>query len=233
MKCLLLASNSTNPGSGYLDHLEEDIVRHFRDSSSISFIPYAISDADGYATEAERRFAELGLRLTSVHRSDPPRHALATTDGVFVGGGNSFRLVDRVIRFGLADEIRSLVEAGVPYLGASAGSNIACPTIMTTNDMPIVEPPTFQGLGLVGFQINPHYVDRDPDTPHGGETREQRIAEFHEEQALPVVGLREGSWLAIRAGEVELRGALPARVFRRGSPPAEVQPGPIRDLELG
>lgn len=227
MMRVVLASNSTNPGGGYLDHLEDEILTHFGNCHRLCFIPYALHDLDRYAATAERRFADFGLKLSSVHRSSVPCDALAGADGVFVGGGNSFRLLDRAVRLGLMEPIRALVLGGTPYLGTSAGSNLACPTIMTTNDMPIVEPPTFRALGLVGFQINPHYVDRDPDIPHGGETRAQRIAEFHEEQSLPVIGLREGSWLVVAEQSIELRGTLSALIFRQRMPPTEVKPGPV------
>lgn len=154
-----------------------------------------------------------------------------SADGVFVGGGNSFRLLKRLYETGLVEGIRQVVRRGDPYMGASAGSNVACPTIKTTNDMPIVEPPTLEGLGLIRFQMNPHYVDRDPDVPHGGETREQRIAEFHEENTAPVIGLREGSWLLVGADGVTLAGVKTARLFLIGEPPVELDPGPIA-LEL-
>ncbi len=227
MTRLLLASNSTNPGSGYLDHLSDAMIEHFAESKRVAFVPYALHDPDGYAEAAMSRFADLGLQLLSVHTSPTPSVALLESDGVFVGGGNTFRLLDRMTALSLIGPIRALVRSGVPYMGTSAGSNVACPTIMTTNDMPIVEPPSFRAMGLVDFQINPHYVDRDPDTPHGGEKRQQRIREFHEENATPVIGLREGSWLSVQDDGIELRGPNPARLFRPAAEPRELQPGPI------
>lgn len=228
---LILASNSTNPGGEYLGHLEDAIRHHFLDSTTVAFVPYALADLDGYGTTAERKFESLGIRLESVHRHPEPAQALSAADGVFIGGGNTFRLLDRLIRHDLIEPIRDLVREGGPYMGTSAGSNVACPTIGTTNDMPIVQPPTFSALGLVSFQINPHYIERDPDTPHGGETRRQRLAEFHEENETPVVGLREGSWLEV--GErLVLRGPQPAILFRRGSEPVEIEPGAVPEQYL-
>lgn len=221
---LLLASNSTNPGGAYLDHLGEAILAHFSGAERVAFVPYALADTDAYASSAEAAFATLGIHLESVHRHRDPARALSDASGVFVGGGNTFRLLDRLIHHRLIGAIRDLVASGGGFMGTSAGSNVACPTIRTTNDMPIVEPPTFRALGLVTFQINPHFVERDPDTPHGGETRRQRLVEYHEENALPVVGLREGSWLEIR-DSVALRGPHPATLFRRGLEPVEVGPG--------
>jgi dipeptidase E len=224
-RLLILASNSTNPGGRYLGHLE-DSIRHFSDSTRVAFVPYALADLDAYSAAAEEKFESLGIRLESVHRHPEPAQALYAADGVFVGGGNTFRLLDRLIRYDLIRTIRGLVADGGPYLGTSAGSNVACPTIGTTNDMPIVQPPTFEALGLVSFQINPHYVERDPDTPHAGETRIQRLAEFHEENETPVVGLREGSWLEVREN-ITLHGPRPAILFRRGFEPKELPPGDI------
>jgi dipeptidase E len=170
------------------------------------------------------------VRLFSVHTSPDPAAALRDSDGIFVGGGNTFRLLDRMTALSLIGPIRTLAQSGVPYMGTSAGSNVACPTIMTTNDMPIVELPSFRALALVDFQINAHYVDRDPDVAHGGETRQQRIREFHEENTTPVIGLREGSWLSINEGEITLCGPNSARLFRPGEEPSELQPGSIGTL---
>lgn len=229
---LILASNSTNPGSGYLSHLEKVIRDTFKMRGKVAFVPYAIADLDGYATVAEDKFKSLGVELVSIHRDADPTKALTTAEGVFVGGGNTFRLLDRLIRYDLIQPIRELVANGGPYMGTSAGSNVACPTIQTTNDMPIVHPRTFAALDLVPFQINPHYVERDPDTAHGGETRTQRLAEFHEENATPVIGLPEGSWLAVDR-TLSLYGPSPATLFRRGMQPTEIRPGVIPEEYLG
>jgi dipeptidase E len=222
---LLLISNSTSPGEGYLDHCEAEIISMAHHLDTVAFVPYALHDVDRYAGLAEERFSKMGLRAVSIHRSANPKSAVAGAPAFFVGGGNTFRLLDRLARGGLLEPIRSAVAEGAVYMGASAGANLACPTIATTNDMPIVEPPTFRALGLVPFQINPHYVDRDPDVAHGGETREQRIAEYHEEQQSTVIGLREGSMLRVDDERVVLAGTRPARIFEHGHPPREVAPG--------
>lgn len=229
---LLLISNSTNPGEGYLDHCAGRISSVLGDAGPVAFVPYASGDLDGYAAAARERFARMGHELFSVHEAGDPGASLGSAGAVFVGGGNTFRLLDRLHRLGLVEAIRTRVGAGAVYMGASAGSNVACPTIKTTNDMPIVEPPTLASLALVPFQINPHYVDRDPDAAHGGETREQRIREFHEENAAPVVGLREGSMLLVDGRSMRLLGRSPARLFERDRPPREVAPGEPLDSLL-
>ncbi len=232
MSRLLLISNSTNPGGSYLGHCASDLTAFLDGHGDLAFVPYALHDLDGYATQAERRFAELGLRLRSVHREADPAAALSSADGVFVGGGNTFRLLARAAALGLLDAIRAVVRRGGAYVGTSAGTNLACPTIRTTNDMPIVEPPSFDALGLVPFQVNPHYVDRDPDVAHGGETREDRIREFHEENDAIVVGLREGAMLHVEGDTVLLRGSTQARIFSPGAPPTEAAPGSLLDWLL-
>ena len=147
------------------------------------------------------------------------------TDAIFIGGGNTFRLLKTLYDLDLIDVIRERVDAGMPYIGSSAGSNMACPTIKTTNDMPIVQPPSFNALGLISFQINPHYLDPDPNSRHMGETREERIIQFLEENETPVVGLREGAMLRIENGGTILKGSTGARIFRRGFDPVEISPG--------
>lgn len=229
VKRLLLISNSTQHGGGYLDHCAAEI-RDFLDRGSeaverVLFVPYALHHRDGYAAKARERFRAMGLGMDSVHEADDPVAAVERAGAVFVGGGNTFRLVDRLQALGLVEPLRQRVAAGMPYSGASAGSNLACPTLCTTNDMPIVEPSSFETLGLVPFQINPHYLDPDPASTHQGETREQRITEYLEEADRVVVGLREGSMLRIEGDEVELKGTTGARVFRRGRDPEEVRPG--------
>jgi dipeptidase E len=221
---LLLLSNSTVHGAGYLDHAEAEIRAHFEGVGAILFVPFALHDRDGYAAKAADRFARMGLRLTSVHQAPDPVGAVEQADGVFIGGGNTFRLLAELHRQRLLAPIRARVAAGMPYLGSSAGSNVACPTIMTTNDMPIVYPPSFQALNLVPFQINPHYLDPDPGSRHMGETRETRLREFHEENTAPVAGLREGAMLQVTDGAVVLAGTTGMRVFRRGTEPVEARP---------
>jgi len=227
---LLLISNSTLHGSGYLDHAESEIRSFLGDAKRVLFVPYALFDRDKYATNAQQRFQKMGYELTSVHMAENPVTAVNETDAVFIGGGNTFRLLKALYEFDLIEAIRKRVSNGMPYIGSSAGSNVAAPTIKTTNDMPIVQPPTFNALGLVSFQINPHYLDPDPNSKHMGETREERIVQFLEESDTPVVGLREGAMLRVENGETILRGSTGARIFRRGMQPSEILPGARLDI---
>lgn len=231
---LLLVSNSTLYGGGYLDHCAGAIVAFLGPSlSRVMFVPYALFDRDGYAAKARRRFEAMGYALDSVHDwPGGPAAAVDSAEALFIGGGNTFRLVDALWRHELIEPIRRRVQAGLPYVGTSAGTNVACPSIRATNDMPIVQPPSFSSLGLVPFNINPHYQDPVPGSTHMGETREQRIAEFHEENPQPVVGLREGAWLLVRDAIVVLDGANGARLFRRGEAPAELATGARLDFLL-
>lgn len=224
---LLLISNSTLYGSGYLDHCAAAIERILQpDVSRVLFIPYALFDRDLYAARARQRFARMGFALDSIHdTAGSPATAVERAEAIFVGGGNTFRLLDALWSNDLIEPISRRVRGGVPYIGSSAGSNVACVTIKTTNDMPIVRPPTFDALNLVAFNINPHYLDPIPGSTHMGETREERIAQFHEENLPPVVGLREGAWLRVDDGAVVLEGSTGARLFRRGQPPEEHAPG--------
>jgi dipeptidase E len=221
---ILLISNSTLYGSGYLDHAETEIRSFLGDVKNVLFVPYALFDRDKYATTAKQRFERMGYELSSVHLAADPVQALNKTDAVFIGGGNTFRLLKALQEFGLLGPIRQRVAAGMPYIGSSAGSNVATPTIRTTNDMPIVQPPSFEALGLVPFQINPHYLDPDPNSKHMGETREERLLQFLEENDSTVLGLREGAILRIENGDVSLRGSTGARIFRKGMEPVEVMP---------
>lgn len=233
MARLLLASSSNVHGTGYLDHLETWLLRLFAGRRRVLFVPYALADRDGYAAKARARFEDFGLALDSIHELRDPRAAAAAAEGFFVGGGNTFRLIDTLQREGLIEVLAARVRAGAPYLGTSAGSNAACPTLKTTNDMPIVEPASFAALDLVPFQINAHYQDPDPTSTHKGETREQRIAEFHEENALPVLGLREGALCDIDGARMTLAGLRGARLFRRGRAPEEFAPGADLSFLLG
>jgi dipeptidase E len=166
----------------------------------------------------------MGYGLVSLHEATDPRRAIEEAEAIFCGGGNTFRLLKTLLELDLLPLIRRRVAQGTVYAGASAGSNLACPTIRTTNDMPIVEPASLDALGLVGFQINPHYLDPPPASTHMGETREARIREFHEENETPVVGLREGAILRVEGPSVLLKGVAGARIFRRGQEPLEVAP---------
>jgi len=222
---VLLISNSTLHGSGYLDHAESEIRSFLGDAKRVLFVPYALFDRDKYAANARQRFQKMGFELTSIHTAENPIAAVNETDAVFIGGGNTFRLLKALYEFELIEPIRKRVSEGMPYIGSSAGSNVAAPTIKTTNDMPIVQPPSFNALALVSFQINPHYLDPDPNSKHMGETREERIIQFLEENDTPVVGLREGAILRIENGEMILRGTTWARIFRKGMETIEISPG--------
>ena len=225
MSRLLLISNSTLHGSGYLDHAEAEIRDFLGDVKRVLFVPFALYDRDAYAATARDRFARMGYELSSLHEAGDPLRAVADTQAIFVGGGNTFRLLKTLYDRELLTPIRQRVANGMPYVGSSAGSNIAAPTIKTTNDMPIVQPPSFDALGLVSFQINPHYLDPDRNSKHMGETREKRLQEFLEENDTPVLGLREGAIARCENGRITLKGSTGARIFRRGLDPVETLPG--------
>jgi dipeptidase E len=231
---LLLISSSRLYGSGYLDHCAEAIASFLSPSvARVTFIPYAVHDRDGYTAKVRDRFHAMNFALESIHDAEEgPVRAIENAEALFIGGGNTFRLIDALWRNSLIEPIRRRALAGMPYLGASAGTNVACVSIRTTNDMPIVQPPLFAALNLVPFNINPHYLDPIAGSTHMGETREQRIAEFHEENDPPVVGLREGAWLLVEERVVRLQGSAGARLFRRGAPPEEVPVGARLDFLL-
>lgn len=225
MTRLLLLSNSTSFGAAYLDHAVAAILETLGPSRSLLFVPYALHDREAYVAKVRARLGREGVLISGLEEGTGAAAQVAGAEAILVGGGNTFRLLDALQRGGLVDPIRRRVLAGAPYIGSSAGTNIAAPTIRTTNDMPIVEPRSLGALGLVPFQINPHYVDADPSSRHMGETREERIREFLEENATPVVGLREGAWLCVEGARATLGGAAGARVFERGRAPVELAPG--------
>ena len=221
---LVLISTSTVFGTRYLEHAYPELRDAFEGVARVLFIPHALQDRDGYAAKARPAFEEMGFGFDSLHEASDPRRAVEKAEAIFCGGGNTFRVLKTLGDMGLLPLIRRRVAEGMVYSGASAGSNLACPTIRTTNDMPIVEPPSFDALALVPFQINPHYLDPVPGSTHMGETRETRIREFHEENETPVVGLREGAILRVEGESVLLKGVAGARLFRRGLEPVEVTP---------
>jgi dipeptidase E len=223
-KRLLLISNSTLHGSGYLDHAEKEIRDFLGPIRRVLFAPFALHDREAYVVMARQRLKAMGYGLDSVHEATDPKQSVAAAEAVFIGGGNTFRLLKSLYDFGLLGPIRRKVSEGMPYLGSSAGSIVAGPTLKTTKDMPIVQPPSFDALGLVGFQISPHYLDPDPNSTHMGETQEERINQFLEENDAPVVGLREGTMLRVEQGSILLKGTTAARVFRRGHLPIEIGP---------
>lgn len=189
---------------------------------TLAFVPFALQDHTGYTAKVRERLERLGVDVTQVEG----RGDVEAAESIFIGGGNTFRLLAALYARDLLGIIRDRVRNhGIPYIGSSAGTNVATPSIKTTNDMPIVYPPSFDALALVSFQINPHYLDPDPGSTHKGETREDRIREFHEENETPVIGLREGAMLRVEEGSTLLAGDRPARLFRRGAVPLELEPG--------
>ena len=222
---LLLISSSLVHGYGYLDHPEPDIKRHLAGKKRVACVPFAAFDHAAYTAQVSERFGRMGFEIVPIEQ-------LERADAIFVGGGNTFRLLKKLYDRNLLETIRERVRAGMPYIGSSAGSVITAPTIRTTNDMPIVEAKSLNSLGLIPFQINGHYLDPDPASTHKGETREERIREFHEENTTPVVGLREGTMLLADDNSTTLLGLKNARIFRRGQEPVEVPPGTRIDVYL-
>ncbi len=222
---LLLVSSSTIHGRGYLDHVADALVAFLSGVKTLTFVPYALADRDGYSASVRERFARLGIEVLSVHQAPDPRAAIRAAEAVFIGGGNTFRLLKWLQDEGLLGPIRDRAAEGMPYVGSSAGTNVAAPSIRTTNDMPIVPTANFLALGLVPYQINPHYLDPDPASTHKGETREERLLQYLEESPVPVVGLREAAFLSVEKGVSHLLGERGARGFRRGSPPFEIETG--------
>lgn len=232
MRDLLLLSNSTSFGGGYLDHAMPAIRELLGAARTILFVPFALNDHSAYTGTVRERFARERIEVEPLTPDAGGASGLDAAEAVFVGGGNTFRLIDGLERAKLLDPLRRRALEGMPYLGSSAGSVIAAPTLKTTNDMPIVEPASFVALGLVPFQINAHYIDADPSSRHMGETREQRIREFLEENDQAVVGLREGAWIRVEGASCRLGGTAGARVFRRSRDPVEVSPGSPLDAAL-
>jgi len=230
---LLLLSNSTAPGMGFLEHAIDAIRAVLGDRASLLFVPFASSDPGAYTSVMRSALARAGIEVTSLHQASDPTAAVAVAEAVFVGGGNSFRLLRALTALGVLEPLRQAAEAGVPYLAASAGANLACPTIRTTNDMPIVEPGSLAALGLIPFQLNPHYLDPDPLSTHQGETRPKRIEEFLEENDVPVLGLREGAWLEVSGARAHLSGRATGRLFRRHADPVDIPVGADLSYLLG
>ena len=228
MKNLVIASTSTVFGGDYLDYLLAEMTELYEETEEVIFIPYARPGGithDEYTEKAATTFEKTGKKLIGLHTFKDPVEALKNAKGAFTGGGNTFVLVNALYRLGLMQTLREAIFNGLPYMGTSAGSNICGVSMQTTNDMPIVYPPSFKTLGVIPFNLNPHYLDPDPSSKHMGETRETRIAEFHTLNTVPVVGLREGSWLRVKDDEIILKGELEARVFEQGKKPYEVEPG--------
>jgi len=235
-KNLLLISNSTLHGSGYLDHCADEIKKLLgKNIKNVLFVPYARPGGmthDEYTKVACDRFEKIGYKISGIHEYDDPVEAVANAEAIFIGGGNTYVLLNGAFKAGIIEIIRKRVSEGMPYIGTSAGSNVATRSIKTTNDMPIVYPPSFDALNLVDFNINPHYLDPDPNSKHMGETRETRIKEFHFYNKDYVVGLREGAMLHVTDDSIILKGTTGARVFKNNDEPKEFKPGDKLDFLL-
>jgi dipeptidase E len=227
MKKLIIASTSTVHGGTYLDYLLASLENHFKDCGEILFIPYARPGGishDDYTAHVRLAFSKINKTVKGLHEFDDPIVAIQKAEGIFTGGGNTFLLVTQLYENKVMEILAQTVENGTPYLGTSAGSNITGLTMQTTNDMPIIYPPSFRTLGLLPFNLNPHYLDPDTNSKHMGETRETRIKEFHAFNNIPVLGLREGSWLEVTGDKIILKGNLTARLFQQNTTPEELSP---------
>ncbi|APG61254.1 dipeptidase PepE [Christiangramia salexigens] len=224
----ILASTSTLHNQDYLEYLIPHIKELYKNAEEVLFIPYARPGGislDEYTAKANEAFAKAGLKLKGIHEFRDPAKAVENAEGIFTGGGNTFLLVSELYRNKIMNLIKTVVLDGTPYMGTSAGTNITGLTMQTTNDMPIIYPPSFKTIGLVPFNINPHYLDPDPNSEHKGETRETRIKEFHGLNSQPVIGLREGSWIELVGNKITLKGNLPARLFEKDKLPYEIESG--------
>jgi dipeptidase E len=227
MKNIIIASTSTLHGGDYLDYLLPELQTFFSNVKELLFIPYARPSGishDDYTKKVSEAFDKINILVKGIHEFENPVEAIENAEGIFTGGGNTFLLVSQLYKNNVIDALEKVVKNGTPYLGTSAGSNICGLTMNTTNDMPIVYPPSFRTLGFVSFNINPHYLDPIEGSTHMGETRETRINEFHHFNPQPVVGLREGSWLEVKGNSILLKGTLTARIFKRNEKPIEVEP---------
>lgn len=225
MKKLIIASTSTVHGSGYLEYILPTLSEFFNGVNSIVFIPYARPGGityDEYTDIARKAFAKIDINVNGIHEFDSPKTALQNAEGVFTGGGNTFELVNQIYKNDVFADLKEVVENGTRYFGTSAGSNLCGVTMMNTNDMPIVYPPSFKTLEFIPFNINAHYLDPNPDSTHMGETRETRIKEYHIFNETSVLGLREGSWLEVNGESIKLKGDLTARLFQQNKVPEEL-----------
>lgn len=225
MKKIIIASTSTLHGGDYLEYLFPELTQHFKDCKTLLFIPFArpggISHEE-YTSKVVAAFAKININIKGIHEYEDYSEAITNAEGIFTGGGNTFLLVSQLYNNKLIKTLADAVKGGIPYLGTSAGSNICGLTMQTTNDMPIIYPPSFQTLGLIPFNLNPHYLDPDVQSKHMGETRETRINEFHSFNNTAVIGLREGSWLNVKGDAIILKGNLTARLFRKDQLPIEI-----------
>ncbi|WKS96135.1 dipeptidase PepE [Riemerella columbina] len=227
---VILASTSAVYGGAYLEYLKEELQVLYRGIDELLFIPYARPQGltyDEYTARAAEFFNQLGIKVKGIHEFENPQTALREAKAFFTGGGNTFLLVKTLHENQLMTVLREEITKGKPYLGTSAGSNIGGLNMQTTNDMPIVFTPSFECMGLVPFNLNPHYLDADPTLKHNGETRETRIKEFLSQNDTPVVGLREGNWIRILGEEITVQGPLTTRIFEKNKTPYEVESGTV------
>ena len=223
---LFLLSSSSVFGMSYMEHAMDALKEFLGDERIVHFVPYALANYDGYTASLQERLAPSGITVRGVYTFASPRQAIEEARVLYVGGGNSFRLLKTLQQHDLLTIVRQRVTDGtLRYMGSSAGSNMACPSLRTTNDMPIVQPRSFEAFGLIPFQINPHYLDADVNSTHMGETRERRIQEFLEENDVPVLGMREGSWLRRNGDTLRLGGVTGARLFTRNADRQECAQG--------
>lgn len=228
MKNFILASTSTVYGSDYLAYLKDEVADLFQGVKEIIFVPYARPSGvsyDEYTQVANKFFNSIGIKTVGLHSFDNPKQALTQAQGIFTGGGNTFLLLKILYELNLIQDIKNKISEGTPYLGTSAGSNIAGLNIRTTNDMPIVYPPSFDAMGVIPFNINPHYLDPDPTSKHKGETRETRILEFLTQNDTTVIGIREGNWIRGKGEKLTIEGNLDTRIFQANKDPYEIAPG--------
>jgi dipeptidase E len=226
MKKIIIASTSTLYGGDYLSYLMPELKQHFEQSNTILFIPFARPSGishEEYTAKVALAFAKIGKEVKGIHEFEDLAEGIKNAEGIFTGGGNTFLLVAQLYKHNLMSVLAEAVKNGTPYLGTSAGSNICGLTMQTTNDMPIIYPPSFKTLGLIPFNLNPHYLDSETQSKHMGETRETRISEFHSFNTIPVLGLREGSWLEVKGDTIILEGNLTARLFRQNQIPVEIE----------
>lgn len=227
---IILASTSTIYGGKYLDYLTNELLKLYQNIDEILFIPYARPNGmthDEYTQVARNYFANLNIKVKGIHELSNEKEAILNAKAYFTGGGNTFLLVKNLHDKGLISLLKKEVENGKPYLGTSAGSNIGGLNMKTTNDMPIVYPPSFECMGLVPFNINPHYLDPTPELKHNGETRETRILEFLSQNDEKVIGLREGNWIRVIGNKITIEGSRETRIFEKGKTPYEVPVGTI------
>ncbi|RZJ47034.1 MAG: dipeptidase PepE [Flavobacterium sp.] len=227
MKSIIIASTSTLHGGSYLEYILPLLKQHFHNCKSILFIPYARPGGishDEYTEKVAEAFSTINIAVKGIHEFENAADAVKNAEGIFTGGGNTFLLVTQLYQQNIMQVLSETVKNGTPYLGTSAGSNICGLSMQTTNDMPIIYPPSFQTLGLIPFNLNPHYLDPESQSKHMGETRETRIKEFHAFNSIPVLGLREGSWLEVKGEKITLKGDLSARLFLKNQNPEELEP---------